>query len=194
LRVLVSLLLLSSFVCIVTAGSETIISDDNNFQCNLVTDPKNNTIYNGTMLLNFTLEWTPNTSISWIRENTSYSIDDSSMVPLQSKYIEFEHLFQAVNSKVESAVDVSNLEAGEHKLSITITGEYNLDNLFLRSFNASFNPIYFNVYNKSNPETSISPSTSPTVPELSWLMTLPLLLSLFSVAIVVRHRKSRLPP
>jgi hypothetical protein len=32
-------------------------------------------------------------------------------------------------------------------------------------------------------------SPTPTVPELSWLLTLPLLLSVFSVAVVLRHRK-----
>jgi hypothetical protein len=35
-----------------------------------------------------------------------------------------------------------------------------------------------------------SPTPSPTVPELSWLVILPLLLSVFSVAVVLRHRKT----
>ena len=35
-----------------------------------------------------------------------------------------------------------------------------------------------------------TPPKSPTVPELSWLVILPLLLSLFAVAVVLRHRKS----
>ena len=34
-----------------------------------------------------------------------------------------------------------------------------------------------------------SPSPTPTVPELSWLIILPLLLSVFFVALVLRHRK-----
>ena len=38
-------------------------------------------------------------------------------------------------------------------------------------------------------QTPTSPSPSPTVPELSWYAILPLLLSLFSIAILVRHRK-----
>ena len=38
---------------------------------------------------------------------------------------------------------------------------------------------------------SSSPTPSPTVPELSWLVILPLLISLFSVAVVLRHEKNR---
>ena len=36
---------------------------------------------------------------------------------------------------------------------------------------------------------STSPTPTPTVPELSWLAIVPLLLSLLSVAVVIRHRK-----
>ena len=39
-------------------------------------------------------------------------------------------------------------------------------------------------------EASASTSPSPTVPELYWLVILPLLLSLFSVALVLRYRKN----
>ena len=35
------------------------------------------------------------------------------------------------------------------------------------------------------------PSPTPTVPELSWLIILPLLLSMFSLAVILRHRKTQ---
>jgi hypothetical protein len=38
---------------------------------------------------------------------------------------------------------------------------------------------------------SSSPSPSPTVPELSWFVIVPLLISMFAVAVIVRHRKNR---
>ena len=38
-------------------------------------------------------------------------------------------------------------------------------------------------------ETSSNLSPSPTVPELSWLAIVPLLLFLFSIAVISRHRK-----
>jgi hypothetical protein len=37
---------------------------------------------------------------------------------------------------------------------------------------------------------NLSPTPSPTIPELSWLVVVPLLLSLFAVAVIVRHRKT----
>jgi hypothetical protein len=39
-------------------------------------------------------------------------------------------------------------------------------------------------------ESSVSPSPTPAVPELPWLIILPLLLSVFSAALVNRHRKT----
>ena len=39
-------------------------------------------------------------------------------------------------------------------------------------------------------DESVSPSPSPTVPELSWLVIVPLLLFVFTVAILVRHQKT----
>ena len=39
------------------------------------------------------------------------------------------------------------------------------------------------------PSLSLSPTPTPTVPELSWLVVVPLLLSLLSIAMVLRHRK-----
>ncbi len=35
----------------------------------------------------------------------------------------------------------------------------------------------------------LTPTPSPSVPELSWMVILPLILSIFSVAVIVRHRK-----
>lgn len=35
-----------------------------------------------------------------------------------------------------------------------------------------------------------SPSPSPTIPELSWLVIIPLVISMFSVALMLRHRKT----
>ena len=40
------------------------------------------------------------------------------------------------------------------------------------------------------PSSSVLPTSTPTVPELSWLAIVPLLLSVFSVAVIVRHRKT----
>lgn len=39
-------------------------------------------------------------------------------------------------------------------------------------------------------QTSPTPTSTPAVPELSWLAIVPLLFSLFGVAVIVRHRKT----
>jgi YVTN family beta-propeller protein len=39
-------------------------------------------------------------------------------------------------------------------------------------------------------DSSINPALTPTVPELSWLVIVPLLLSVLSVAVILRHRKT----
>ena len=41
------------------------------------------------------------------------------------------------------------------------------------------------------PTSLQNPTSTPTVPELSWLVIVPLLLSLFSVVVILRHRKNR---
>jgi len=43
---------------------------------------------------------------------------------------------------------------------------------------------------ESNPSPTATPSPSPSVPEFSWLVIVPLLLALFSVALIIRHRKT----
>lgn len=42
-----------------------------------------------------------------------------------------------------------------------------------------------------NPTSTITPTSTPTIPELSWLMIVPLLLSMFSVTVVLRYRKDK---
>jgi len=46
----------------------------------------------------------------------------------------------------------------------------------------------------SIPASSVSPSPTPVVPELSLLVIVPLVLSIFSVAVIVRHRKPASKP
>ena len=48
--------------------------------------------------------------------------------------------------------------------------------------------IVHNPLNTSSPNSS--PTSTPTVPEFSWLVIVPLLLTVFSVAVVLRHRKT----
>jgi hypothetical protein len=40
------------------------------------------------------------------------------------------------------------------------------------------------------PASSVSPNPSPTVPELSWLVVIPLLITILPIALILRHRKT----
>lgn len=84
-------------------------------------------------------------------------------------------------------VDISGLAQGNHKLSVIIYQYYNNSN-YQGLFNQSSAPITFNVDNTLPATATPTPSPSPTVPELSWLMIVPLLLAIFCVTIIVRRR------
>jgi hypothetical protein len=56
---------------------------------------------------------------------------------------------------------------------------------------SSTQTLQFDGTNLTPPSSTLMPTSIPTssVPELSWLIIVPLLLSMFSVAIVLKHRK-----
>jgi hypothetical protein len=84
-------------------------------------------------------------------------------------------------------VDISSLSQGKHDLSVIIWQYYNNSN-YQGLFNQSSTPITFNVDNTLPVTPTVAPSPSPTIPELSWLVVVPLLLVVFSVVIVIRRR------
>ena len=171
-------------VNIVTADSGTIVADDNGyFSCNLkVQNPDNSTAYSNNIPLNLAMDWTANNAIFWIEENTSYSIDNNPAALLQSKHFDFEYFNQTVTTQVDSIVNISSLQTGQHKLNITVNGIYNVGNDFLKTFSVSFKPVLFEVRGQT------ASSLTPTVPEFSWLAPLPLLFSAFFVAVIIRYK------
>jgi len=107
-------------------------------------------------------------------------------------------------------IDISGLTSGAHKLTIFADGEFNANNDFIFPYHYQSLPIYFSVnylaaYPTASPSPTPSPSlsptesptpkplptASPTVPELSWLTIVPLLLSLFIASVILRYRKNR---
>ncbi len=105
-------------------------------------------------------------------------------------------------------IDISSLSSGAHKLTIFSDGEFNSNNDFIFPYHYRSPPIYFSVnYLATYPTASPSPTTqpslspiesptptqsptaTPTVPELSWLVIVPLLLSILLVAAMVRRRR-----
>jgi hypothetical protein len=90
-------------------------------------------------------------------------------------------------------VTLPNLPSGTHSLVIYAWGAKNMMSYCETEWAAFSGTVNFTI---SDPTPSPSPSPTPTlvptptVPELSWLLIVPLLLSVFSVALLVRHRKT----
>jgi hypothetical protein len=192
-------------------------SNTSNINCKLTTtSPNSNTVYVETMPLNFTMNWTVNTVVPFMYLNMSYSIDDKTKISINDgNNISFDPsaqgyafhyryiIFPPANTSTNSNIDISMLSGGAHKLILYADGFYNVNNDFIYTYNFSSNPIYFSVNflatsstpsptPKLPPTTSPTPNTTstPTVPELSWLVIVPLLLSVIAVALVLRHRKT----
>jgi hypothetical protein len=87
------------------------------------------------------------------------------------------------SSSISGNTTLSNLSDGKHKILLSVT------------FNDKYQkfPIlqgaYFNVNTTKTENNLPLDNQNPSVPGLSWLIILPLLLSVFSVALIFRHRK-----
>ncbi|MGA2387002.1 MAG: hypothetical protein ABSG33_10775 [Candidatus Bathyarchaeia archaeon] len=162
------------------------------------TDANNNTIQ-----LYYDVRWKGNFTDSWegsLLPNIQVAQDSSSAytdIPLgftSNTYgwggvaaINWHALGNPVDIQVEACVGyvtqtvTSSLEAPKINFtSLTTSGWSNTQTIIASNVSTSPTP--------TATPTSVTTS-SPAVPELSWLVIVPLLLSLFSVAVIVRHRK-----
>ena len=80
---------------------------------------------------------------------------------------------------------LTGLSQGSHKIVISVKTEANPP-----SVPVSEQTISFNVDSSVSTSPSPTPTSTPTVPEFSWLVIVPLLLSIFSVAVILRQRKT----
>jgi len=106
----------------------------------------------------------------------SYSLDDGSYVEIAPGHPLLHNLTETVA--------LSQLPNGTHSVEVRATAMANDEDGTV----VACSKVYFAVTKTLEPLESSSPT--PTVPELSWLMILPLLLSVFSVAVILRYRKT----
>ena len=156
--------------------------------------PDNQTVYANTMPLIFNITWIyglmpiGNAKLSGVY---TYSIDNNRHVIItanQSSNARFAggpwNDFE-INPTFLNLIDISSLTNGNHELVITAGIYYNFSGSLYQLFNESSTPVQFLVGTPTP-----SPTPTPTVPEFSWLAILPLFISLLSVALIVRHRKT----
>jgi hypothetical protein len=113
----------------------------------------------------------------------SYSLDkqNSITLPLVKSFIE-NNQQSIAHSDDTGTINLSNLSEGSH--TVVVNGRFDH---FTNSVNTTFF-INTNVLSSPNPTPTSTPN--PTVPEFSWLVIVPMLPSLFFVAVILRHRRT----
>lgn len=189
-------LVLIFLILLVTLPSIMVKADSSNcsvVSCKLTTaSPKSDIVYVGILPLNFTMEWMAYASVPFLYVNMSYSFDNDPKISIadgnnptfnrtsQAGWNQYEYLIVPPNqTSTLTNIDISSLTSGVHHLTIYADGIVNLDNLLINPYNFSSTPIYFSVNNQA--------SSTPSVPESSWMVVLPLLFSVFTIAVIVRH-------
>jgi hypothetical protein len=147
-------------------------ADTNYVGLTLTINSPNNQTYNREMPLNFNVYWDRYPTFSGLPTppapvmvgEYSYSIDDTPIVTITSNESSSDHYDPRgfkVNPTFAYQLNVSGLSAGAHTIVITASIHGNVGHI---SFNASSPVVFYTL------KTSPSPTPSPTVPELSWLV------------------------
>jgi hypothetical protein len=160
--------------------------------------------YKNTLPLNFTVYWTRYPSFDFpippapkVNVAYSYAIDGNSAVFVVSNQSSNDIVGYSnftVNPTFSYFLNIANLTNGYHKIVIT-TGLYFDDDLV---YGASSSHVQFLVGTpKPTPTPTLTPTPvptstltpTPTVPEFSWLIILPLFISILFITISFRKRK-----
>lgn len=126
---------------------------------------------------------------SWIGsvhlDSVCYSLDGQPLVYIE-KFVVENYTDYGVNEQdffvYTASIRLVDLSEGSHTVTAYANDTHN-EYAYLNTRSASYS---FTVNSSNSP----TPSPSPTVPEISWLVVVPLLLSVFAVAVVVRYRKT----
>ena len=160
-----------------TNGFHKLSAFSHDIQGNLISDYQGNILSSSmTFLVNTTFRY-PTLLLSPM--NITYNIDGE--VPLtytidESKYAVYYQLDNSGQTRLEGNTTLSGLSKGQHTITAHAsdqTGTYSK-----QTANFTIETI--------NP----SPTAAPTVPELSWLAIIPLMVSILFIAITVRLRKT----
>jgi hypothetical protein len=123
-----------------------------------------------------------------VNYSMTYSLDGQEKVEVPL----VQHYIGVFDSQEKSYIDGSLLlpamPDGAHNIRVILSGSEEVPDL-VPPFNFHYyasddtDTVYFNTH-------GFTPTPTPTVPELSWLVIVPLLLSVFSVAVIFRRRKT----
>jgi hypothetical protein len=155
--------------------------------------PNEHTLYDNVLPLEFMLVWTYDLlPLFEPKTDYAYSIDGNPFVGIAANSTSNDrpgggYTF-VYNPSFAYWLDISNLTNGRHE--IVIRASFNFGHLLL---NDSSTPFAFTVQNSNprlTPSSTPTPAPTPTVPELSWLLMMPLLIGTLAVAMMLGHRKT----
>jgi hypothetical protein len=116
-----------------------------------------------------------------------YSLDNSEINSVNDLINQtITHGTNVDEATVWAKVSLSNISEGNHYLTVYFGRQFQgiPENPQLQRYEVwAYSTANFSV-------TSKTTTPAPTVPEMSWLVIVPLLLSVFSVAVIFRHRKA----
>jgi hypothetical protein len=110
----------------------------------------------------------------------NYSLDRKANQTIQLNYFLFG-IDQQSKSYIAATVPILNLSEGTHNLTVYLQDEVTT----AKTYYDSQTVVFTITANPSNPPNSPTPS----VPELSWLLIMPLLIGTLTGALLLRHRK-----
>lgn len=131
--------------------------------------PTNNTFFNVSIQgVDIQLEYTTNNTLSW----AGYSVDGGANVTCTGNTTDYTEYNSIQRSGSNTLTLYANDTAGNWATPQTVTYIVNY---------------YADTY------YATTPSSTPAVPELSWFIIVPLLLSIFSVVMMLKYRKTENP-
>jgi len=159
-----------------------------------ITSPTNSTYTSGSLMLSFYIDSIFDNTI--YQYELSYSIDGRENVSIPSNELSFslpngDTGEPFTEHECSGSVSLSELDEGSHQLIVYATYVHistnggNYPSLIYSNSTVDFTILKTPTLNPTSPN-----STSATVPEYPALAILPLLLSVFSVAVILRHRKT----
>ncbi len=152
----------------------------------VVLSPSANTSYTNSMPLNFTVEWTKGNWTRWILPRYFYSVDNGSRVRVVTEpfpYINFDDTNETTVA-INDTVDVSNLTAGIHELTLYADGTVNEADLSLYAVNFTLSTTHFLIGGLSS---------SPT-PPLLFSVTLAASIAVVTAGVLLYwKRRKRMP-
>jgi|GEM_PF-4206529 len=148
---------------------------------------------NSTLTLNVTKVTDTTATLSWTSDQPPADFKSISGVPYFNNYIlrmsnkTLDSQYPYTNSNYEDIWTTSDSQHNTTTLTnLSSSTKYYFYIFASDYFGGAFSNIV-EVHTLFSPTSS--PTPTPSIPELSWLMVVPLLLSLFSVAVVLRHQK-----